>query len=506
MRIRRLRDRLALLLALALGIAGLAAVPTASATAADDPVQIHGLKGEYYTQSAPGAFDFADLKATGFDPNLDFDNLEPRLAFTTGRSDDVSVRWTGKLVPAKTGPHTFSIIGDNGFRLWIDGRLAIDHWVDDWDTEQTSTPVELTAGTAYDIKVEYFEHYGGSNLHVRWTEPGGTKTAIPQSAFRLPDGYDYDGAIAATVTRTGRTLKLDFAQPLAAPPADLTDHLEAVIGGAKWPLGAAKLDPKDPRTLLIPLTEPVVGNKTGTAPGTADIRYDGEAGLASADGNVINGFWSTGPNRSTYELRTRWADQVGPHNALPEYPRPQLTRTDWRNLNGSWQFAAATAGEQPPVGRNLAERILVPYPVESQLSGLERHEDRMWYRRTFTVPADWKIGSGKRLMLNFGAVDWRAEVYVNGTKVTEHQGGYDKFSADVTDALKPGRTQELIVGVYDPTDAANGENPRSANSASTRAASGTPRPRASGRRSGWNRSPATTSTPSNSPPTSPRAN
>ncbi|WP_369191279.1 PA14 domain-containing protein [Streptomyces sp. R08] len=459
MRIRRLRDRLALLLALALGIAGLAALPAASAAAAGTPAEIHGLKGEYYTQSAPGAFDFADLRATGVDPNLDFDNLEPRLAFATGQSDDVSVRWTGKVVPAKTGPHTFSIIGDNGFRLWIGGQLVIDHWVDDWDTEQTSAPVELTAGTAYDIKVEYFEHYGGSNLHVRWTEPGGAKVAIPQSAFRLPDGYDYDGAIAATVTSTGRTLKLDFAQPLATPPADLTDHLEAVIGGAKWPLGTAKLDPADPRTLLIPLTQPVVGNKTGTASGTADIRYDGEAGLSSADGNVINGFWSTGPNHSTYELRTQWADQVGPHNALPEYPRPQLTRTDWRNLNGSWQFAAATAGEQPPLGKNLAERILVPYPVESQLSGLERHEDRMWYRRTFTVPAGWKIGKGKRLMVNFGAVDWRAEVYVNGTKVTEHQGGYDKFSADVTDALKPGRTQELIVGVYDPTDAADGENP-----------------------------------------------
>lgn len=351
MRIRRLRDRLALLLALALGIAGMAAVPTASATAADDPVEIHGLKGEYYTQSAPGAFDFADLKATGVDPNLDFDNLEPRLAFTTGQSDDVSIRWTGKLVPTKSGPHTFSIIGDNGFRLWIGGQLVIDHWVDDWDTEQTSAPVELTAGTAYDMKVEYFEHYGGSNLHVRWTEPGGTKVAIPQSAFRLPDGYDYDGALAATVTSTGRTLKLDFAQPLATPPADLTDHLEAVIGGAKWPLGTAKLDPADPRTLLIPLTQPVVGNKTGTASGTADIRYDGDAGLSSADGNVINGFWSTGPNHSTYELRTQWADQVGPHNALPEYPRPQLTRTDWRNLNGSWQFAAATAGEQPRSAR-----------------------------------------------------------------------------------------------------------------------------------------------------------
>ncbi|MFF4249740.1 PA14 domain-containing protein [Streptomyces sp. NPDC001663] len=457
MQFRRLRDRLALLLAAALGAAGLAATPTA--TAADDPVEVHGLKGEYYTQSAPGAFDFHELKATGFDPNLDFDNLEPRLAFTTGRSDDVSVRWTGKIVPERTGPHTFSIIGDNGFRLWIDGKLTIDHWVDDWDREQTAQPVELTAGKAYDIKVEYFEHYGGSNLHLRWTQPGGTKEAVPQSAFRLPDGWAYDGAIAATVADTGRTLKLDFAQRLGAPPAGFTDHLQAVIGGAKWPLGNAQLDPADPRALLVALKEPVVGNKTGTARGTADVRYDGGGGLTGADGNVVKTFWSSGPNHSTYELRTKWADQVGPDNALPEYPRPQLTRTDWRNLNGRWQFAAARAGEQPPVGKTLAERILVPYPVESQLSGLERHEDRMWYRRTFTVPADWKIGSGKRLRLNFGAVDWRAEVYVNGTKVAQHQGGYDKFSADVTDALKPGRTQELIVGVYDPTDAADGENP-----------------------------------------------
>ncbi|MHC3467557.1 PA14 domain-containing protein [Streptomyces sp. 7R007] len=453
----RLRNRLALLLALLLGIAGLGAA--SGTAAADDSTAVHGLKGEYYTQSAPGAFDFHELKATTFDPNLDFDNLEPRLAFATGQSDDVSVRWTGKIVPERTGPHTFSVIGDNGFRLWVGGRLLIDHWVDDWDREQTAEPVELTAGTAYDIKVEYFEHYGGSNLHLRWTPPGGSKEAVPQSAFRLPDGFDYDGALAATVLATGRTLRLDFAQPLTAPPAGLADHLEAVIGGAKWPLGEARLDPADPKSLLVALDQPVVGNKTGTARGTADVRYDGEGGLATTGGNVVNAFWTSGPNHSTYELRTRWADQVTPDNAHPEYPRPQLTRADWQNLNGTWQFAAATAGEQPPVGRKLAERILVPYPVESQLSGLERHEDRMWYRRTFTVPAGWHIGSGKRLQLNFGAVDWRAEVYVNGTKVAEHQGGYDKFGADITDALKPGRTQELIVGVYDPTDAADGENP-----------------------------------------------
>ncbi|MFJ6123065.1 PA14 domain-containing protein [Streptomyces sp. NPDC092129] len=461
MRIRPVGRRLTLLLAAALSIAGLAATPTATsaATPVDDPVEVHGLKGEYYTQSAPGAFDFAQLKATGFDPQLDFGSLESRLNSATGQSDDVSVRWTGRIVPERTGPTTFSIIGDNGFRLWVDGRLVIDHWVDDWDREQSSEPVELTAGKAYDIKVEYFEHYGGSNLHVRWTPPGGTKAAIPQSAFLLPEGYDYDGAIATTVQRDGRTLQLDFAQALNAPPTGLINHLDAVIGGATWPLGTARLDPADPKSLLVSLKEPVVGNKTGTAPGLADVRYDGQGGLTDKNGKEIGAFWSSGANHSTYELRTKWADDVTPANAHREYPRPQLTRDAWQNLNGSWQFAAATAGENPPVGRKLAEQILVPYPVESQLSGIERHEDRMWYRRTFTVPPGWKIGDNKRLQLNFGAVDWQAEVYVNGTKVAEHKGGYDKFSADITDALKPGRSQELIVGVYDPTDAANGENP-----------------------------------------------
>ncbi|WP_314411892.1 PA14 domain-containing protein [Streptomyces kroppenstedtii] len=453
----QLRQRLALFVAVLLGAAGLAAAPVA--TAVEDPVEVHGLKGEYYTQSAPGAFDFHELKATGMDARLDFDNLESRLRSATGKSDDVSVRWTGRIVPEKTGPTTFSIIGDNGFRLWVDGKLTIDHWVDDWDREQTAEPVELTAGTAYDIKVEYFEHYGGSNLHLRWTPPGGTKAAIPQSAFLLPAGYDYDGAVATTVLQDGRTLRLDFAQRLNAPPAGLVDHLDAVIGGATWPLGRVKLDPADPKSLLIALKEPVVGNKTGTARGSADVRYDGAGGLSARDGNVVKPFWSSGTNLSTHQLSTKWGKDVTPANAHREYPRPQLTRDDWKNLNGSWQFAAAEAGERPPVGRQLAEKILVPYPVESQLSGIERHEDRMWYRRTFTVPKDWKIGSKQRLRLNFGAVDWRSEVYVNGTKVADHQGGYDKFSADVTDALEPGSTQELIVGVYDPTDAADGENP-----------------------------------------------
>src|SRR3712207_5933720 len=152
-------------------------------------------------------------------------------------------------------------------------------------------------------------------------------------------------------------------------------------------------------------------------------------------------------------LTTPWTDQVSPGNALPEYPRPQLTRVRWQTLNGVWQFAGAAAAEVPPVGEDLAERILVPYPTESALSGIQRHEDHMWYRRTFEVPASWQVGNGQRLRLHFGAVDHAATVWVNGTEVAEHTGGYTAFSVDVTDALAPSGPQEIVVGVEDRTDA-----------------------------------------------------
>jgi beta-galactosidase/beta-glucuronidase len=124
------------------------------------------------------------------------------------------------------------------------------------------------------------------------------------------------------------------------------------------------------------------------------------------------------------------------------------------NLNGVWQFAPAAEDEPPPIGRDLAERILVPYPVESALSGIMRSEERLWYRRSFRVPADWRIGAGQRLLLHFGAVDFDARVWVNGVLVATHRGGYAGFDIDVTEAVTPGDgPQELIVWAEDLTDA-----------------------------------------------------
>jgi hypothetical protein len=154
-------------------------------------------------------------------------------------------------------------------------------------------------------------------------------------------------------------------------------------------------------------------------------------------------------------LLTRWAKEVRPDKVHPEYPRPQMVRKDWLNLNGLWQLGFATKDETPPFGKYLPERILVPFPVESALSGVMKHADRLWYRRTFTVPAGW---SGKRVLLHFGAVDWQATVWLNGKELGRHQGGYDAFSLDLTDALRPEGEQELIVSVWDPTD--KGSQPR----------------------------------------------
>ena len=153
-------------------------------------------------------------------------------------------------------------------------------------------------------------------------------------------------------------------------------------------------------------------------------------------------------------IQTRWAKQVSPSNALPEYPRPQMARSRWVNLNGLWDYAIAPRDAAPPA--QYTGKILVPYPLESALSGVRGRllpDQQLWYRRTTQRPA---LKGGQRVLLHFGAVDWQATVYVNGKHVGEHKGGYQAFTFDITNDLKSG-DNELVVAVYDPTD--KGPNP-----------------------------------------------
>ncbi|MBI1356616.1 MAG: beta-galactosidase [Acidobacteria bacterium] len=154
--------------------------------------------------------------------------------------------------------------------------------------------------------------------------------------------------------------------------------------------------------------------------------------------------------RAESPLETRWAAEVSPENALPEYPRPQLRREVWTNLNGLWDYAITDRGAPAPA--QWKGKILVPFAIESGLSGVKEPvspEQALWYRRTLEVPEVWR---SQRVLLHFGAVDWQAEVWLNGVRLGEHRGGYVPFSFDLSSALVPGVRQELLVRVWDPTD------------------------------------------------------
>jgi beta-galactosidase/beta-glucuronidase len=158
-------------------------------------------------------------------------------------------------------------------------------------------------------------------------------------------------------------------------------------------------------------------------------------------------------------LLTRWAKDVSPENIHPEYPRPQMRRKKWLNLNGLWEYAIRGKNASKPATGD--GQILVPFPVESALSGVTRRvgqRNRLWYRRTFEIPEEWSGASQQRILLHFGAVDWETTVWVNGKQVGSHRGGYDPFTFDITDAINKRGTQDIVVAVWDPADA--GTQPR----------------------------------------------
>ena len=169
------------------------------------------------------------------------------------------------------------------------------------------------------------------------------------------------------------------------------------------------------------------------------------AAILAVAGTLSAQQWAPAGDR----IKTKWAEEVSPTNAHPEYPRPQMVRSEWQSLNGLWDYAITPKSEPRPV--KFDGKILVPFAVESSLSGVGRKvtpDDALWYKTTFTVPSAWK---GKRLMLNFDAVDWKTVVYVNDIQIGSHTGGYTHFSFDVTPYLKSG-ANSLVLKVEDATD------------------------------------------------------
>ncbi len=174
--------------------------------------------------------------------------------------------------------------------------------------------------------------------------------------------------------------------------------------------------------------------------------------LAASSGTAVAADWKP----AAAPLMTKWGKKISADKQpWPEYPRPQLVRADWLNLNGLWDYAITPRTAPRP--EKWDGQILVPFCAESALSGVGRRvtpDQHLWYRRSFEVPAGW---AGKRVLLHFGAVDWEATVFVNGKELVTHRGGSDPFSVDLTDHLRPG-ANELVVRVWDPTD--TGAQPR----------------------------------------------
>lgn len=162
--------------------------------------------------------------------------------------------------------------------------------------------------------------------------------------------------------------------------------------------------------------------------------------------------WKPAGNR----IKTKWAEQINSSEVLSEYPRPIMQRNDWKNLNGLWDYAIVDKGNQTPV--DFDGQILVPFAVESSLSGVGKRlseNQELIYQRSFTVPSLWK---GKKILLHFGAADWKTDVWVNDVKVGSHTGGFTPFSFDITPALSAKGANQLVVKVWDPTD--KGPQPR----------------------------------------------
>ena len=169
------------------------------------------------------------------------------------------------------------------------------------------------------------------------------------------------------------------------------------------------------------------------------------ATAALAAGTVMAQAWKPAGNK----IMTPWAEKVSPANPLPEYPRPQMVRSLWQNLNGLWDYAITP---EKATDFKADGKILVPFAVESALSGVGKKvggENALWYERTFTVPKNWK---GKNILLHFGAVDWKTDVWVNDTHIGQHTGGYAPFEYDITKHLKKSGKQTLRVRVWDNTD------------------------------------------------------
>jgi len=308
-------------------------------------------------------------------------------------------------------------------------------------------------------------HYSGAT-----TVSNGTLLVTSPTIF-ASSGCNVSGGAAFGVTLAAANAQLSVPTlSLAAAGGGLTFNFAGLGGQSVAPLEVNSFAANGPVSISIagfnfsPGQFPLVqyASRTGTGNFTLGTVPSGMVAqlVTNAPNKSIDLVITSAPNALPWQpkqapLMTDWAQQINPTNVLAEYPRPQMVRSNWLNLNGVWQFQAGATNDPVPTGRNLAGVILVPFPMESALSGVMQYSTFSWYRQKFTVPTNW---NGQRIMLHLEAVNWQSQVYVNGQSMGTHTGGYDPFSFDITPYLTGSGPQELIVRVYSPED--NGGEPR----------------------------------------------
>ncbi|MRN56326.1 PA14 domain-containing protein [Paenibacillus monticola] len=304
----------------------------------DIAVQGQGLLGEYYTGNSD--FGFGDYKATTIDPQINFTNLDPVLQSWTGSQDHANARWTGQIMAPQTDAYTFHIIGDNGFRLWIDDKLVIDHWVNDWDKELASNSISLEGGKKYNFKIEYFEDMGGSNLYLRWSTPSMTKEIVPSTAFYLPK--EYTGPVAGSVLQRGSSIMLAMASPLKELPATLQDHLTVTADNQPIQVQSVELG-VDPSVLILNLATPITSSQN------VHVSYDGQAGLQFANETAIGSF------------------RINPVNDVADYSPIAIAMSFNGSAKTNRSFAWYTAYEKPEnAPTNIIESIVEVVPADQE--------------------------------------------------------------------------------------------------------------------------------------------
>ncbi|GHU50203.1 hypothetical protein FACS1894127_5040 [Clostridia bacterium] len=424
-----------------------------STASAEVDMTRNGLRGDYYLCDFTGGGNrvFGTYMTTVVEPNINWSNLHPTLNARCGRQEYVAARWSGWVRIPGTGTKVVTIQSatDDTCRIWLNNVKVVDWWATDggWDSGSTAfghnlTTVTLEGGQYYPFLMEYSQGYGGAFASVRWTTTGGsgnvTNQVIPAGNFFLDNG---------------------FASPPVISDIDMSDirnrNITLTVGNFDSATKLAVYNSSDSlreNPVDVVNSPVVVANKlTYTVPSGFKM---GAYYFAATNGDVS----VKGPSFSYVDFST-----------IPraEYPTPAYARDyAWETLNGPWDFfndrsfQLGAEGGASGLPANKAT-IMVPFPWQSPASGIldTTHPGTAanrfaWYQRTIN-PSSEKYGAGKRVVLRFGAVDAEAWVYVNGTQVGYHNGGYTPFEFDITDKVTLDTSNTVTVKVCDGGDWGN---------------------------------------------------